>query len=106
MQYVVQKCYYTFIHVIKGVVILNMNLIYSQRNLKSTKKTKLFYVFDDKLGLLVFTFIILESLLFTNILLSYGASKISFNFSSFSKIHLYILRRELIQFVLQVLLTL
>lgn len=58
---------------------------------RSVIMSKLLYILNDKLGIFIFLLIIIESLLFTNILLSYGASKLSFSFYSFSKIYLYIL---------------
>ena len=68
-----------------------MELLNLKENSPSIVKTKLLYILNDKLGLLVFSFIIIESLLFTNILLSYGASKISFSFYPLIRIYLYIL---------------
>lgn len=68
-----------------------MNLSNFKKNLLPTIKSKLLYILNDRLGLLVFLLIIVESLLFTNILLSYGAAKISFTSFTSDKLKLYIL---------------
>ena len=68
-----------------------MKLLNLKKNLPSIIKSKLLYILNDRLGLLVFLLVILESLLFTNILLSDGAAKISFNAFTFDKVKLNIL---------------
>jgi len=62
-----------------------------RKKLSQILKSKLFYILNDRLGMAVFLFIIIESLLFTNILLSNGASKISLGSLYFYNIMLYIL---------------